>query len=133
MAVASSTAKSVINSYDFGGSLAVVFNTGRLKERLANAGLSQSELARRIGVSQATVQKLVSGGSYGSKYIHRIARELGTTPAYLTGETDDPDEGASAIPELSADEHRLVTIYRRLPKKDQAALKLLISRMGGEA
>ena len=57
-------------------------------------GLSQSELGRRVGVAQATIYKLVKGESYGSKYLHVIARELGTTPAYLTGEIDDPDAGA---------------------------------------
>jgi hypothetical protein len=31
-------------------------------------------------------------------HLHRIARELGTTPAYLTGETDDPSEGALPAP-----------------------------------
>lgn len=59
--------------------------------------LSQSELARRVGVTQTTIRKLLSGG-YGSKHLHRIARELQTSPAYLTGETDDPDIDAPAPP-----------------------------------
>lgn len=49
-------------------------------------------------MSQATIYKLLVGETYGSKYLHRIARELETTPAYLTGEIDDPDEGAPPPP-----------------------------------
>ncbi|MGR6329236.1 helix-turn-helix domain-containing protein [Sphingomonas sp. XXL09] len=57
-------------------------------------GLSQSELARRVGVSQQNIGHLLSGNAQGSKRLHLIARELRTTPAYLTGEIDDADEGA---------------------------------------
>ena len=71
-----------------------MFDAQRFRSRLALRGISQSELARRVGVSQASIYRLASGDAYGSKHLHRIARELGTTPAYLTGETDDPDAGA---------------------------------------
>jgi len=60
--------------------------------------LSQAELARRIGISQQNVARLASGKAYGTKHLHRIARELGTTPAYLAGEIDDPEEGAPPPP-----------------------------------
>ncbi|HET9511394.1 MAG TPA: S24 family peptidase [Sphingomonas sp.] len=61
-------------------------------------GLSQSELARRVGVTQPTIAKLVSGMMQGSTHLARIARELQTTPAYLQGDTDDPNEGAIPPP-----------------------------------
>ncbi len=61
-------------------------------------GLSQNGLAQRIGISQASIAKITRGHSFGSKYLHRIARELGTTPGWLTGETDDPSEGALPVP-----------------------------------
>lgn len=70
----------------------------RLKDRLQLAGLSQSELARRVKVAQPTIAKLVMGQSAGSSHLHKIARELGTTPQYLTGETDDPMLGALPVP-----------------------------------
>lgn len=70
----------------------------RIDERLKALGLSQSELARRVGVSQATIAGLITGRSSGSKHLHAIARELRTTPQYLTGETDDPSEGAIPLP-----------------------------------
>jgi phage repressor protein C with HTH and peptisase S24 domain len=74
------------------------FDAGRLRERLATLGLSQSELARRIDVSQATIAKLALGNAFGTTHLHRIARELGTTPEYLTGETDDAGQGALPVP-----------------------------------
>ena len=77
---------------------ACVIDTTRLRAMMDRRKMSQAELARRIGVSQATVNKLAVGHSYGSKYLHRIARELLTTPAYLAGETDDPDAGAPLPP-----------------------------------
>jgi len=67
-----------------------VFRGDRLAELLKAQGISQSHLARLVGVSQATIWKLLKEPSQGSKHTHRIARELGTSPAYLMGETDDP-------------------------------------------
>lgn len=73
-------------------------NAERVKERMDALGLSQNGLAQRIGISQAAIAKITRGDSFGSKHLHRIARELGTTPAWLTGETDDPSEGALPAP-----------------------------------
>lgn len=60
--------------------------------------MSQTELARRVGLSQPTINNLIHRSKVGSKHLHRIARELQTTPAYLSGETDDPAEGALPAP-----------------------------------
>jgi phage repressor protein C with HTH and peptisase S24 domain len=73
-------------------------NADRLKAEMDRHGFSQSSLARVIGVSQATIARLATGAAFGSTHLHRIARELQTTPAYLTGETDDPSEGALPVP-----------------------------------
>lgn len=66
----------------------------RVTERLQAMGLSQSELARRVGVSQPTVANLIHRSKKGSAYLHKFARELGTSAAYLSGETDDPSPDA---------------------------------------
>ena len=71
---------------------------GRVRDRLAEIGMSQSELARRVSVNQSTIAGLIAGRSRSSAHLHRIARELATTPAYLTGETDDVAEGAPPPP-----------------------------------
>lgn len=67
----------------------------RIKQRLADLNMSQSELARRVGINQSTVAALLAGRSRSSSHLHKIARNLHTTPSYLTGEIDDPEEGAS--------------------------------------
>ena len=87
----------------------------RLRLLMAERHLSQSELARRVGVTQTTVRKLTSGSGQGSKHLHRIARELGTSPAYLTGEVDDPDEGAP--PPLPAPTVQHLTMSVALPSE----------------
>ncbi|WP_240885691.1 S24 family peptidase [Sphingomonas sp. SFZ2018-12] len=61
----------------------------RIEERLETLGMSQAELARRVGVSQPTINALVKGNNTTSKHLHRIAAELETSPAWLAGETDD--------------------------------------------
>lgn len=93
-----STTTLVSAGNNFGGSHACMFDAARFKEQLTRAGLSQAELARRIGVSQQAIGNLATGSVQGTRHLHRIARELGTTPAYLAGETDDPSEGALPAP-----------------------------------
>lgn len=74
----------------------------RIASRLSDLGMSQSTLARRVGVTQGTIAQLVSGRSRSSAHLHKIARELKTTPDYLSGLTDDPDEGYVALPSTEA-------------------------------
>ncbi|MBF7010582.1 S24 family peptidase [Novosphingobium resinovorum] len=70
----------------------------RVAERMKDLGYSQSSLAREVGVSQATIGKIVTGQSAGSSHLHKIARLLRTTAAYLTGEVDDAAEDAFIPP-----------------------------------
>jgi transcriptional regulator with XRE-family HTH domain len=87
--------------------------SARLRERIAATGVSQSELARRVGITQGTIAGLISGRSRSSSHLHKIARELQTTPAYLTGETDDAD--ANAPPPPPAPTVQFVTMQVALP------------------
>lgn len=103
----------------------------RLKEMLDARELSQSELARRVGITQATIYKLLAGEIYGTKHLHRIARELGTTPAYLSGETDDPTADAPAAPELDSAERELVDVYRSMTPRDRDLLLNVARSMNG--
>ncbi|WCM29211.1 helix-turn-helix domain-containing protein [Sphingomonas sp. QA11] len=70
----------------------------RVRSLMEARGLSQSELARRVQVTQGAIAKIVNSNPGGSSHLHKIARELGTTASYLTGETDDPAEGALPTP-----------------------------------
>lgn len=89
-------------------------------------GFSQAELARRVGLAQPTIYGLIHTNKVGSKHLHRIARELGTTPAYLSGETDDPQADAPAAPDFDHDEVAWVELYRSLSESQRAAAWTLL-------
>lgn len=75
-----------------------MIKSDRVADRMRHLGLSQSALAREVGVTQQTIGKVVSGQSANSSHLHKIARILQTTAAYLTGEVDDPAEDAFIPP-----------------------------------
>ena len=56
---------------------------GRIASLLEKKGMTQSDLARRIGKSPQTVQKWVNGGGVRGKNLEEVAKVLGTTEAYL--------------------------------------------------
>jgi lambda repressor-like predicted transcriptional regulator len=58
-----------------------------LKAAMAAAGVSQSELARRTGLSSSMIGKLVRGEARQSAHIFELSRALGVSPEYLV-ETD---------------------------------------------
>jgi transcriptional regulator with XRE-family HTH domain len=62
---------------------------GRLKLAREKSGLSQSKLARIVGISPQAIQSLESGNSAGSKYLAEIAGAIGVEATWLaTGEGD---------------------------------------------
>jgi hypothetical protein len=71
----------------------------RIEERRLAARIpSQSALARAAGVKQSTLNGLINRPYRWSPHLVRIATALHTSVAYLTGEIDDPDAGASMPP-----------------------------------
>lgn len=103
----------------------------RVLERLEKVGLSQAELARRIGVSQPTISNVIHRSKKGTTHLHQIARELGTTTAYLSGETDDPSATAGPLPEFSFDERQLVRCFSALEPTQRSALLTVALSMAG--
>lgn len=101
----------------------------RIRERLSAVGLSQSELARRVRLSQPAVNALIRGATRSTPQLHLIARELRTSPAYLNGEVDDPALDAPEEPELSQPEAALVSVFRQLDERAQAALLYVAQAM----
>ena len=87
-----------------------------LGERIARArakrGMSQSALARKVGVKPQSIQAIESNKAKGSKHVIAIARALNIPPEFLengTGWSEDGDEPPSppvapevgdAIPEI---------------------------------
>ncbi len=103
----------------------------RIEERLKALKLSQAELARRASVPQTTINSLVRGNSRTSPHLIRIAHELKTTPAYLTGATDDP---SAELPEfvLTAHERHWVEALREMDAETRSAILHMAKRLGSK-
>lgn len=95
----------------------------RIQERLKLLDLSQAELARRVGVRQSTMNSLIRGNSQTTRSLISIARELRTTPAYLMGETDDPDDRESTgTGSLDTQDRELLDSFHELDAADRHAV-----------
>ena len=105
----------------------------RLKELRTNAGLSQSEFAKKMRVAQNTVSNWENGNRLlDSENINRICDYFGCTSDYLLGRVDEPnieikkvpsedgttelDIGVSKGTDLTQDE---ITALRELLKKNK--------------
>jgi transcriptional regulator with XRE-family HTH domain len=104
----------------------------RIRERLSARHLSQSELARRVDLTQGTIAGLLSGRSRSSAHLHKIARALGTTPAYLSGETDDPESHMPSPPVLDRDEWAWVEYWRALDDSGRDAMVRVVKLLTGK-
>ena len=107
----------------------------RLKSARENLNLSKAEAARKIGLTAASYVRYEAGDrSPSPQVIISIAEKLGTSVAYLSGETDDISSDVVSIyknsdPLLfelvkhtqSADDttlQRLISYYRKLTRND---------------
>lgn len=92
----------------------------RLAERIENTGVSYTALAKKLGVKQPTITRLVKGEQRSTARIDLLASALETTPAYLCGETDDP--GADAPPPPPPSEHH---VFMRVALPPEEALEAM--------
>lgn len=97
----------------------------RVSERLRAMNISQAELARRSGLAQQTVNALIKRNKVGTVHLHRIARELMTSPDFLIGETDDPSIDAADAALTSEDREWLDLLHALAPADRKAALQLV--------
>lgn len=79
----------------------------RLRELRKAAGLNQSELAQRTGVSQPYISQVENQAAVTLDIARMrvLAREFGCSPADLLSDEDNPDR-------LSAEERDLIASYR---------------------
>lgn len=89
-----------------------MISADRLRKLLAARRITQAELARRVGVTQPTIAKILARPG-GSKYLHAIARELETTTGYLLGEIDDPSPDAIPLPSATSVAEQLDAVMMR--------------------
>ena len=93
----------------------------RIEERLMVVQMSQAALGRRVGLNQSTINGLIRGDQRSSTKLHEIARALGTTSAYLSGETDDPRSDQPDV-QISHEEQDWIDLLRQLLPKDRNAV-----------
>lgn len=78
----------------------------RVKERREELGMSQSVLAKRIGVSGPSLSQLESGKIKRSRRLNKLAAALKVTPEWLEGGTEEARSsapaGASAVKPAAA-------------------------------
>lgn len=69
----------------------------RLKSARQNTGLTQSGLAKAVGVSQAAIQKIETGKASNSTKLIEIAKVLGVSPEWLSnGDGEQVNQKAEA-------------------------------------
>jgi transcriptional regulator with XRE-family HTH domain len=93
----------------------------RIKRRLRELGISQAELARRVGLHQSTINGIIRGNQRSSTHLHMIARELETSTAFLTGETEDPSIDASELA-LDRQDRLVLDLFNHLEPADKKAV-----------
>lgn len=69
----------------------------RIVERLEYLGISQSELARQVGVAQSTINNIITKHRRSTPHLIAISRALRTSPEYLTGDSDIPDSARVVV------------------------------------
>ncbi|HHU0722764.1 TPA: helix-turn-helix domain-containing protein, partial [Enterobacter hormaechei subsp. oharae] len=63
----------------------------RLQKAMVDAGLTQAELAMKVGVSQPAIWRLVAGKTNTTRKLVEIANALGVSPEWLsTGKNHVP-------------------------------------------
>lgn len=98
----------------------------RLKQLRGDLGLSQVEIAERVGVAPSTISGIETGAQGISGIAERLAQALGTTTDYLYGLTDNPlppnDEEEDERPSANAARAALLAEYDRLDEIDQQVM-----------
>lgn len=99
----------------------------RIRERRKALHMTADELGEKIGRDRATVYRYESGRfqKMDIEILKKIASALGTSAAYLNGETDDPEPSVWERPlrdealVLTDEEEIMIRKLRELPDRDR--------------
>jgi len=119
----------------------------RLKSRRKELGLTLLQVAKRVGISEGTVQRWENGVIKSLRYenVVKLADALDTTPAYLMGWEEHPievyryDAEENRITKMRTELHEMIdeapdsqlamiAMILRLPTSKKAALATLIEQ-----
>lgn len=95
-----------------------------LKNRRKELGLTLSQIADKMGVSEATVQRWESGNikSLRQERIGPLSEILRVSPAVLMGWADDEVTSPSPRPPITSKEEELLALHRQLNDEGQEKL-----------
>lgn len=105
----------------------------RLRAARKARGLSQDELARRVGVGQSTVGNIESGRSNGAETLHRFAAALRYELRWL--ETGDGPREAGPIGASPTVADMLAEVARAIaarPRLDRRQLEVLLPLLASD-
>lgn len=89
-----------------------MFNFDRFKELCRKKGLKQSALYELVGKNRFYSSDLKKLKKVPMEYVEIWAEKLGTTPAYLMGETDDPEIKKEPAAQTGDElQNRLIAFY----------------------
>ena len=80
----------------------------RVRKKRIELGLSQAELAKKVGTGQSTIGQIENGRNKTFRDILNLARVLNTTPDYLTGGGEDSHFPNELIPVSTNEEDFLI-------------------------
>lgn len=101
----------------------------RIKERCKVTGVTQKHLCDSVNKGKQYLNNIWDGKCSPSDDELRIfASALGTTPAYLTGETDNPSRAGEEV-EITSEDEEMLTLFRALSPENKEILKKLIGQM----
>lgn len=100
----------------------------RVRARRESLGLSQSEVARRVGIKQQSLGPIENGSVRRTGYLLELAEVLSVNPEWLMGLTDDPtqrpitDRLSGIIYDIPHEDHeeamRLILAWRAAKRRD---------------
>jgi transcriptional regulator with XRE-family HTH domain len=100
--------------------------TDRLVSVFRESGLSQSELARRVGVTRASVNGWLQGRAVNIRphHLFPLADQLGVEARWLATGRGPRDKQPMSNGEL-----KLISEYRSLPDDQRNAVELIVHRI----
>lgn len=108
-------------NFGYGGATFRVMSTigGRIRDLRKSKPLTQTELAKRVGVDQSTISDIEKGSSTKPEVFLAICRELQTTPEHLVYEENRDDVG----------EAKVLAIYRSLDEDQRLNMIAMASAL----
>ena len=95
----------------------------RMRGRRRDLGWTQTQLADKVGTSQAVIQKIENGKSLRPRILESLAAALDVKPAWLMFGVEEADE-------LAEDALEMARAWTRLKEPHRSAMREAILRIG---